>query len=119
MGQGPDPPLPARNYFQGPVALFEKLDGMGNGTRLAAHLARGRQKFDHPPLRRGQVLAGQFIAVDRGPGRAQPVGGRRRQAPVTSDDGPHGQAQLPPPGHVRDVAESAHHRRTGALVGLS
>ncbi len=40
VGQRPDPPLPARHYFQRPVAFFEKLHGMGYGARFAAQFTR-------------------------------------------------------------------------------
>ena len=113
-----DVPLARADDLERLVALFEELDGVGDRSRVAVHLACFGEH-------RGDLVLGVFRAqtgealVGLGGGALRnPVGRFGRELAIALDDRADRQVEFAPPGDVGGVAEGADHGDAGAFVGL-
>ena len=118
-----DEPLAAGHDLERPIALLVELDGMRDRPRIADEIARRAQLLHDRGSRLGRGQSGQRsirtsrpFGVGRFPAGRPPL--NRPQRSIGLDHRAHRQAQLPPPGHVGDVAERADHRDAAPLLGV-
>ncbi len=121
--QRSDEPLPARDDFERPIALLEELHGMRDRPRLAEEVAALPQQFNDAGSRLHGREPGELVVVplrlgliERGPPVRAPRHGAQRA--VRLDDRADAKTELPPPRHVRRVAERADHRDAGSLFRI-
>ena len=109
-------PLPGGDDLQRRAALLVELHRVGQRLRVAEQLTgRPGQRGDPlPGLRHGRP--GQLpVGGPAGPA-GDPRGQGGQQPAVRAEHRAGGQAQVPPPGHVGQVAERADHGQAGALA---
>ncbi len=111
----PDVPLPGGDDLQRRLAVLVELHRVHDRLGLAAQVAgRAQQPGDPGPGRRRRQPR-QLPVRRLGRRAGQPRQRAVQQPPVLADHRAGVQAQVPPPGHVRGVAERADHGDAGAL----
>jgi hypothetical protein len=113
-----DVPLPAGDDLERPVAALVELHGVGDGAGVAVELAGIAQQLHDAGLRLLRGLPGQLGVRGAAGLGGDGLGRLGPQAPVALEHVADRQVELPPPDHVGEVAERAHHGDPGALVAL-
>jgi hypothetical protein len=116
-------PLPAGHDLERTVALLVELHRVRDGAWISKQIAGFAQQLDDPDPRLGRRQIGELVVgrlrsrrVARFPTRIAPC--HRTQRAVGHDERAHRQRQLPPPGHVGEIAERADHGDATALFRI-
>ena len=113
-----DVPLARADDLERLVSLFEELDGVGDRSRVAVHLARFGEHRSDLVLGVFRAKTGEALVGLGGGALRNPVGCFGCELAIALDDRADRQVEFAPPGDVGGVAEGADHGDAGAFVGL-